>query len=210
MSALGVVAIAGSGLVAMEQSSVSSLGNSLTAGVIEAGGGLAIARVDDPAACPEANWGTAPIPALVLDRVDTADPAWRLDGPVVCLRNEGADRVELHVTATNVGDIELGPCEAGEQAAGDTSCSDGEAGELGHAVVLGWDHGGGDAACTGTARSFGDHVTDQVALGGLSPGAWCGLKLSVGIDSDEAVRARAQSDRLQWDLVLTGTPEGHE
>lgn len=199
----GLLAVVGMGVVAQARHQVVSEGNTLTSGTVSVGPGLEVALAVD-GSCARVDWSAGPVPALVLDDVDLGDPTWSRDGATLCLRNQTSTTLDLLARATGVADLEVGACEPGEASGGDTTCLDGDPGELARVVLLGWTATGPRAAGCRDAEPT-DMTTQQagVSLGRIRPGAVCSVAIGASL-ADGVSTLQSQTDRLRWDAVVTG------
>lgn len=206
---IAVLAGISAGVVAQLRHEVVSEGNTLTSGVVEVGPGLSVALAVGES-CADADWTTDPIPAVLVAAVDLADGAWQHLGPVVCLRNETDVALALTATGRDVSDQEDGDCEEAEQEAGDATCADGDAGELGQVTTLAWDlvkRGSGRTDCAASPEAAFTTSTAGVSLGVIDGGEVCRFRPAARLADGAEVQV-AQTDRLGWDAVLTGDAVG--
>ncbi|MEX2556439.1 MAG: hypothetical protein WEB06_12525 [Actinomycetota bacterium] len=196
----------GSGLLALASDSVTSTGNTVTSGTFAHD--VKAARVSDAAECGTATYEDGPFTAL-LTWTTTLGEETSTSTDVFCLRNDGSAVGQLSLTFQNIVDTEVGACESSESAAGDTSCQDGDAGELSQvlAAQTAGQTGSTSGSCTGTGRSsFANLGANSFVFDAdLAPGEICALRMTVfaeGGQSDDTY-AQAQTDRVQWDITFT-------
>jgi predicted ribosomally synthesized peptide with SipW-like signal peptide len=122
-----------------------------------------------------------------------------------CLKNVGASAVTASGTSIDLVDIDTG-C-TGDEAVVDTTCGDGQAGELGsilstYIATLACDGSTGQSTFGGTLAS-----PTPVSLGTIQPGAMlCGqVEVSYGLNRTADEVQRAQSDTATWKWAFTGT-----
>jgi len=194
-----VVMLTGSGLISLLSDSVTVTGNRAESGTLGSHDVQAAVSSD----CSTATYSDGPIPAaidVVLD-LSTTEP---LSPVVICVKNNGSVFTHLTMHFDNVLDVEVGDCTPSEEAE-DTTCEDGDAGELAGALAL-----LPSSSCTTVTYSaaipFQSFLDDfSLSFFGVSPGSTCTVTLtpSVSEDASNSVLAAAQTDQLTWDIVFT-------
>lgn len=126
---------------------------------------------------------------------------WEGSPLYVCIRNDGTTAAEVTSTVVVTADAEDGPCAASEVAAGDQTCADGDAGELGATIDLfvSGSCDGGDAVEVTTALAD----AGTVILGRVPPGGYCNVALFPTIDDGDP--RLWQTDLAAYDLVIEGS-----
>lgn len=206
----------GSGLLALTSDSVTSPANVFESGSLtppptptahEVRGGLLTSAA---ASCDATTPGLfdGPISAALQGPVLDLDGGSILQFTDYCIRNDGTSDGRLRVAVVNVVGTELGPCEAAETAAGDTTCGAGAAGELATAVT--WSflrsfHPHTSTSCTSSTPSIFSGTTSVVIDSGLAPGETCRVRLGVQVPASttDDQRLRAQTDQVGFDIVFT-------
>lgn len=221
-AAMGTVVslLLGSGLLAQVSDSIRSEDNATQSGTLapdpSGGEGLVAALVGNTVSCNGTTDVTdGPLPAIVTD--STASTA-ALSTPGAsffvqqttdtCVRNAGAASGRLMVTFDQILSSEVAECEVPEADAGDTTCTDGSDGEFEDVISAAFRPLPGNA-CSGVSNQR--LPFNQISTAGLTiddafaPGDTCRfyLQLYISADATEEQRLIAQSDRLQWDIVLT-------
>ena len=204
----------GAGLFALSSDSVTSAGNSAESGTwTPPAHDLQVAMSDDLLlSCAHANY-TSSLPATFsaapvdLAQLPGAGPYVR---KVVCLTNAGDAPGQLTASVTNFVQTETA-CSPGEGDAGDATCGSG-AGELGAVVDEGmsnYDDVDSDPACSSIGypvSRFEAGYVHNVLNPSLPPGGSCRFIYQLSptfLTVTEAQRLQAQTDAVQWDLVLT-------
>ncbi len=199
--------VVGLGLFAVVSNTVLSQGNSTESGTYayEPPPGpveLEVALVDPAApadACDTATYDASVVPAILTA---TADLDAGTIGPVttdVCVRTAGTFDAYLRVTNTNLLDIELGACEPTESSAGlDTTCLDGEQGELAAVVEYALE----DDSLTCPAVQSNPSSTVSYGPGMIAAGTTCryAVRPQVWPQAWDETLAAAQTDRATWDI----------
>lgn len=198
----------GSGLLALASDSVVSEDNSVSSGTFAHD--LKAARSTTADGCAGATYSDGPFTALISDgQIDLVSGEGVATQPdYFCLRNAGTTTARLEVTFQSAVDSEVGPCLETEAAAGDTSCVDGEAGELRPVLNASFNSevASTSPSCTGLSTSFGGFEgAPKLMDPDIGPDEICILKLFVFQDvfASETENLQAQTDRVQWDIVFT-------
>ncbi|HWQ27403.1 MAG TPA: SipW-dependent-type signal peptide-containing protein [Dehalococcoidia bacterium] len=131
------------------------------------------------------------------------------DEVTICLKNDGSLKGDLSTTFSNFENVEVGACAEPESSAGDTTCNNGDPGELAQFVnVVIW----ADDNCDNVQDS-GEHVFFNGTAAGLpsatipsfpyTPGTvnCVGTKATVGSNADNT----AQTDKVEIDVNFTLT-----
>ena len=203
----------GAGLFALTSDSVTSSGNSAESGTWKPPAhDLQVAMSDDfGLACSNANYSKSLPTTFAAAPVDLArSPASGAHiSKVVCIKNAGTAAGRLTASVTNFVQTET-ECSTGEADAGDATCGSG-AGEVGTVLDEGFSQFsdvGSDPNCTASGyfvSRFESGYLDNVLHPSLPPGAYCRFVYSLSptfLTVTEAQRLQAQSDSVQWDLVL--------
>jgi hypothetical protein len=192
----------GSGLLAVVNTTVVIEGNRVTSGVADLGGPAIVAANTTDGTCPSAlDYSDAPIGFEVQVEPLSSDDGTYDPGELdLCVRNDGDETVDLSVFIEVTVDAEVGPCEDSEVSeSGDTTCGDGDDGELVEAIDLVMSEGCG-APSTGQ-EDLSDAA--KFSLGSLEPGGECNVVIATRIiDTDEL---RWQTDVAQFDVLIEGT-----
>lgn len=195
----------GTGVVAAGSDAVVSTGNQVTSGAYRPAHRLAAAVVEPGAACADAPFTHEPMPAAITaGAVDLSGSSQPVAVGRLCIRNDGAEAGQVDLRFASVLEREVGACEPAERETGaDASCEDGDDGELSRvlAVRVATPHG----LCR-TAQGTWDEVVLGVGIAPrLDPGEVCTLdiEVSVAATAGEPARAAAQTDAIQWDLVVS-------
>lgn len=210
----GILAmLLGSGLIAVVSDSVTSEGNTAESGAyIPPFHDLKAARVSVFDSCDGATYGDGPFTAAIQTQLDISNSNSHYQEDTFCLKNRDvADAAPGKLTAsfTAVTDTEVGPCAASEaDQGGDTTCEDGAAGELKPLVYVQWLSCSGGGSCAwGPSNWFSAYESAPVVLdASFVPGETYQARLSVYTPlnfNGPPERLRAQTDRLQWNIVFT-------
>ncbi len=163
------------------------------------------------ASCAIANYaGSLPATFSAVD-VDLSRPpgAGAYVAKVFCIKNAGTAPAQLTASVVNLVQTEAG-CSDGEAEAGDATCGDG-VGELGAVVDETFSmasDAGSDPACTAATfpvSRFESGYIDAVLHASLPAGGHCRFVYMLSptfLTVTEAQRLQAQSDGVQWDVVL--------
>ena len=204
----------GAGLFALTSDSVTSAGNSAESGTWKPPAhDLQVATSDDFGfACANANYTTS-LPVtfsaapLDLARSPGAGP---YVSKIVCVKNAGTAPARLTASVTNFVQTETA-CSTGEAEAGDATCGEG-AGEVGTVLdetMSQYAEVGSDPDCTASGypvSRFESGYVDNTLHPSLPPGASCRYVYMLSptfLSVTESQRLQAQTDAVQWDLVLT-------
>ena len=215
--ALGILitVLIGSGLFALASDTIISEGNKVESSTFNTSHDLKVARVAIGASCASASYGDGPIGAAI-DSTSQGTINLNIGSTIAqqddfCLKNVGWKTGVLTVTFTSPSDTEVGTCATTESSNGDATCPAGSAGELSPildsrinflsdpSTAISCGPGGVDgtfASFTGAARSL-----DTTMAGGDI----CRLYVSTSVRpaSTPNDRAKAQTDRVQWDIAFT-------
>lgn len=202
--------VMGSGLIAITSDSVRSNDNRVESGTFALPAhDIKAAQTNSFAACNNATYEDGPISVLIT----TDGPNFELDGtgttPIfVCLRNAGTQAGRLRMSFENVADTEVGSCQPSESDASggaDTTCEDGDQGELkGHLFVQ--IVATNDGGCFSQTPGFISIETTPGTLSdSLGSGDTCRLRMAIVRDPNatDSQKLAAQTDRVQWDMVFT-------
>lgn len=166
---------------------------------------LQVAVLDDEGCTEAAGFGEGPITG-VREQVDADDYALSgrsfLDAKVLCIRNAGLP-VDVSAGTRVTIDLEDGACEASELDAGDVSCGDGSAGELGEVIEVSYEW-----VCGEKDPILGSAPLEEgtVPLGPMGTGELCLLLATPAVQtSDPAVW---QTDVVAYDLAVDGVQRG--
>ncbi len=192
----GVLAslVLGAGVLALLSDTVIVEDNELTTGTRDSAMNLEVADLR-AGQCDE--FGDGPI----AGRVSSAGVDAFQDGLLFfaryCLANRSRVAGVPSVTVTNIVSLEAGPCTPDEIRFGDTTCGDGDAGELLAQPTL--TVSGQGPGCQ-IPLGPGDAADDRIA-----PGSVCLVDVSIEwvADLDELGLVLAQTDVLQYDLEFT-------
>ena len=224
--AMGVLValLLGSNLVAAVEDSVSSEDNSAQSGTYTAGGAhdlRATTYATTFCAGNPSTWGEGPLPAIVqsnnasspnVNLADPTTPGGQGSLETMCFYNNGFQDGDLVVSFDQISDREVGAC-ADDEGASDDSCTDGAKGEL--AQVLQATFSGspefGQNFCNtvSVTKNFSEFDgSPQLLIEDLPPKERCNIKVSFGLQVTggtnlEEAKSRAQTDRLEWDIVFT-------
>lgn len=205
-ASLALAILVGLGLFAVVSNTVLSSGNSAESGTYAYEGPveLEVALVDPGApfdACDTATYDSAVLPAILTATADLDAGTFSPIDNDVCVRTAGTFDAYLRVTDQNILDVEVGACEATEASAGlDTTCLDGEDGEL--SAVVNYFLSDATFACpTVSSQLNGIEVFAEAMIPAgttcrysmipvLWPGAWA------------ETLAAAQTDRVSWDIAF--------
>jgi hypothetical protein len=205
----------GAGLFALTGDSITSGGNSAESGTWKPPAhDLQVAASDDFAlSCANANYTDAlPATFSAVDVDLSRSPgAGAYVSKIFCLKNAGTSPAQLTASVVNFVQTEAG-CSDGEAGAGDATCGTG-AGELGSAVdewFSLYDDGSADPGCVApfAVSRFEAGYVDVVLNPSLPAGATCRYVYHLAptfLTVTEAQRLQAQSDGIQWDVVLSLT-----
>jgi hypothetical protein len=201
----------GSGLLALASDSVRSEGNSVQSGTFTPPShDLKAARVTSSSECDTATYSDGPFTGLIENgqiTLGTALGSSASQEDFFCLRNDGTTTGFLEVSFQSVVDREAGACEASESTAGDTSCADGEAGELKPLLFAQFNAVGGTSGCGGVGVvGFASYESNpKLVDADVAPGATCILWMTVSsnLTSSNTEYLVAQTDRVEWDIVFT-------
>ena len=204
----------GAGLFALTSDSVTSAGNSAESGTWKPPAhDLQVATSDDFGfACANANYTKSLPTTFSAAPVDLARSpgAGSHISKIVCIRNAGTAPARLTASVTNFVQTET-ECSTGEAEAGDATCGSGT-GEVGAVLDEGFSlfsEVGSDPDCTASGyfvSRFESGYLDNVLHPSLPAGATCRFVYNLSptfLSVTEAQRLQAQSDSVQWDLVLT-------
>lgn len=228
-SALSV--LLGTGLLALTADSVTSEDNTLGSRSFGTAHDLQIA---EPGTVGDPMFGQVPTCDLESNLPNHTPPNYS-DGPIgavisgflsstetestdvleFCVLNAGGEDAAITVSFSGVSESEifadgsLDGCTAAEKSTGgDTSCTGARAdGELSHVVLIGAT-GCGLEGVFDPGLPFADFVGAGVQGDiALPAGASCELEFRYALDpaSSAADRARAETDRITWDIVVTGS-----
>jgi hypothetical protein len=199
----------GSGLISLVSDSVTSEANSLESGTFSpASYDLKLARVltESCAAVPYDSYQDGPLTALFTNgTLDLSQGRSNVNRIEVCLRNLGNGVGKLVASNGNYIETEIGGCEPSESEAGDTTCGDGDHGELFGVLSSNFFVSplhDSSPSCTGAAG----HISSQLVLDqDLAPGESCRIVVDYRVDPtvSDNDRLLAQTDRLQWDITFT-------
>ncbi len=225
--AIGAVVslLLGSGLLSIVSDSVTSEGNSLESGEFTPPAHDLQAQLTLGACSSQSDYSDGPLTAMVSTPEGT--PNVTLDGAHfggdrrLCLKNAGSRAGQVLLRFDSIVDSEVGQCSSSESdpdQGADTSCLDGDQGELSSILYVSFLVRPGDTtsdSCASTASFFfGDYGNPDVFGVGypvdssLAPGEVCALDLDYSVGRDDFVtpeqqKFAAQTDRVQWDIVAT-------
>jgi hypothetical protein len=197
----------GSGLTATLSDSVTSPDNNVSSGQFEKPShDLQVATMSSSAAdgCSSAGpYGAGPVAAVFengsvdLNKINTTNAEMNL-----CLKNAGKEEGALSLVFANVSELDFGGCEPSESEAGDSSCLTTSDGEL--SQVLDVLAGSSSACCSNLHSPFNDYEQPHT-IGTLAPGEVALVHFVYGVNpsSSETDKLKAQTDRLQWDILFT-------
>lgn len=208
-TAMALTLLIGAGVLSLVQDSATSQDNTVASGTYVHD--VRVAPVSPSASCPTdlRQYSDGPIAAVVrAPGAATVTPGSNLalsSTVSVCVRNFGSHTGRLLVGFPINQVIQTeSACSPGE-AAEDTSCGSGH-GELAGLMRITW-HELGSSPCETTGfRSFGQYIIGPVVLSaGLPPTGVCKLGAFFGMDPEasETANVRAQTDRVQWDIIFT-------
>ena len=200
MSLGAVVALVGAGLLAATSDAITSQGNTAQSGTYSPpveGVDIQGAIVGSPNDCnettPESSFSDGPLPAVVTGTFDLDADAPSITSQTVCLRNVGTEPGDaIAADFVNASSVEVGPCEQSEVDAGDTTCADGEQGEL----FVGW------GAETSTRCPIDGTFRFTIPAGGYCDYTYDAVPAFVDANGDPtADPTLAQTDAVTYDLV---------
>jgi hypothetical protein len=204
----------GAGLFALTGDSVTSGGNSAESGTWKPPAhDLQMATNDDFGfSCANADYTKSLPTTFSAAPVDLAQPpgAGPYISKIMCIKNAGTAPARLTASVTSFVQTETG-CSSGEVDAGDATCGSG-VGEVGTVLDEGFSQFsevGSDPDCTASGyfvSRFEAGYLDNVLHPSLPAGATCRFVYNLSptfLSVTEAQRLQAQSDSVQWDLILT-------
>jgi hypothetical protein len=148
---------------------------------------------------------------ISASNVQPGDSTLGTTGPGVCVKNAGASNASVAITALDVSDVDTA-C-TGDEAAVDTTCGNGGAGELSPHLVIGFHDAAGflGGECTapppipGVASPLDVLAATSTQMFALAPGQVACLRSSWAYQpttaSDAAV---AQTDQATWRFAFDG------
>jgi hypothetical protein len=205
----GLALLLGSGLIAIVSDSVTSEANSLESGTFTRPAHDVQAGKSSSDRCSDVEYSDGPISAALQSPIDLGTSSSGVNQQdAICVMNTGTSTARLSAAFVNVSDTESAPCDESESSAGDTSCGDGDSGELKSIVHAEWQNCAGDGSdnfCNLSLVPFADHEAPRDLDVSLEPGEsrWLRLYTVISHAASEDERLRAQTDRLQWDIVFT-------
>ena len=178
--------------------------------------------VADCSGVPLTAYSDGPVKAVFVDQqvdVSAAIPEGRgavqvaRQPDLFCVRNFGTGRVTLGYAFLNVKSLEVGPCAAGERAAGDTTCPDDNTppgrvtavrGELERITGIGFD-GSFDGPCRAAPSSAGLNRAGVLSLtDAVAPGEVCPLTMVLFRQkSTTQEQGQAVTDRVEFDVLFS-------
>ena len=208
MAAGGILSLLlGSGLISMVSDSVASTGNVIESDRFSASShDLKIFPGPCANATSSAQFSDGPLTAA-FDNTSgpydlTTSPL--VAGPNACLKNFGSGTGRVTVVFANVVQTEVGVCLASESQAGDTSCANGALGEIGDIVRVRLANANGSSSASCVGQSGLISTAGAMTLDAdLAPGETCDYRLDYLAIEDDTGRSKAQTDRVQWDIVFT-------
>jgi hypothetical protein len=197
-------------LLALNSDSVTSEDNKAQSGTFApTAHDLQAARVAQFGSCTGAAFGDGPFAAAITGTGDNINLNGGFAGQVgdFCLKNSGTQTGRLKVAFANAADVEVGACEASESGAGaDTSCTDGAQGELKPLLDVGIQKRtdtSTSSSCTGAGADFLSLETSISLDADLAPGEICTVHFTIQALGSDSQKLRAQTDKLEWDIVFT-------
>lgn len=208
--------VMGSGLVAISSDSVTSVGNTVESGTFTPPShDVQVAQIGRDGGCTDASYEDGPVTAAISSDGPNIDLNTGISGPFdsdLCIKNTGNQTGQLILSVTYISDTEVGRCEQSESdpaGGADTTCGNRSQGELRQLLFFGVQpqEEGTSPSCTDPPNVyFGDDpLPSRVLDADLAPGEICRVRPSVvvGQHFTDQQRLAAQTDRFQWDIVLT-------
>lgn len=229
LAALGMTmaTVSGSGMFALTSDDAETEQNNVQTGTYaSAVHDIGVARVAQSASCPTTIGSYDAddvIPAEFTGNTIAMPNGTIAQGTAFCIRNHTANAVDLQVGVIGVDSIstpqrlskEVGTCEASESAVGDSSCLDGEAGEI-VSAALRYDVNVMSGSTTGcfsvsdAALNQSTSVADVPIAFNIGSGGICKIWLSLELmpNLTEDYRQRIQTDSFFFKYVFRGSDAG--